>query len=100
MNANESLARVGPVLRTRALEKQYGRGPPPRRRDPCSRADPRFETPLAPMQRQGEGLLKRGAHLDVAEVAFMVALGAAAFVRLTPVTSRGAPMERSWELLS
>jgi putative ABC transport system ATP-binding protein len=26
MNANESLSRVGPVLRTRALEKEYGRG--------------------------------------------------------------------------
>jgi putative ABC transport system ATP-binding protein len=26
MNANESLSRVGPVLRTRTLEKEYGRG--------------------------------------------------------------------------
>jgi len=26
MNANESLSRVGPVLRTRGLEKEYGRG--------------------------------------------------------------------------
>ena len=26
MNANESLSRVGPVLRTRGLEKEYGQG--------------------------------------------------------------------------
>ena len=26
MNAYESLSRVGPVLRTRGLEKEYGRG--------------------------------------------------------------------------
>ena len=26
MNANESLLRVGPVLRTRGLEKEYGQG--------------------------------------------------------------------------
>ena len=26
MNANESLPRVGPVLRTRGLEKEYGQG--------------------------------------------------------------------------
>jgi putative ABC transport system ATP-binding protein len=26
MNANESLSRVGPVLRTRGLKKEYGQG--------------------------------------------------------------------------